>query len=198
MATRDARQPGLRDRLLAELKRSPKKTVVLAGLVGLLAIVAGRELVRRVTPSSARAAARPSQPTASREPARKPGPAGAAAASPAPAPLPGGGDPVVDRDIFKPNVAYFAPLAQRAKPAPTAAPVDMEAARREAERRAVQAQAQALRLQSTVVGEASVAIVNGQLLRKGDWISGFQVVEITAHTCTVEKKGMRVTLEMSN
>ena len=102
---------------------------------------------------------------------------------------------VVDRDMFTPDPVYFPPK-QKPRPVAVATPVDEEAARREAERKAVQAQARALTLQSTMVGSA--AIINGQVLRVGDWINGFQVVEIAVRSCTVEKSSMRVTLEMAN
>jgi len=79
-------------------------------------------------------------------------------------------------------------------------PIDDSIAVKEAQDRAVRAQAQALSLQSTIVGDVDVptAIINGEVLRVGDLINGFRVVDIAARTCTVEKANLRITLEMTN
>jgi len=102
-------------------------------------------------------------------------------------------DSQIARDIFAPNTVFFpvSSPAQMPKLTPTANPGEEEA---EAERMATQAQAASLILESTIVSELSTAIINGRVLREGDWISGFKIVEIRASECDVEKNNVKVTL----
>jgi hypothetical protein len=190
------------ERVLADLKRDPKK----AGLLGLLAlvlvIVGGRMLLKSL-PSGASAG------TAGATPADH---AGGSTAPKPDSPMPwlskGGGEgqtdadpnrnaPFVVRNIFSPNPALYPPI-RPVGPVVRAKPLVDPAAQRKAEERAIMAQAQALALQSTVVGASATAIINGQVLRVGGTISGFKVVVIGARTCVVEKKGLHVTLGMMN
>ena len=196
MAVAGTRQAGFLDRLKAEVQRDTKKALILGTLMLVLIGAVVREIVRRRGPAQATAAAttsvvapRPAALTAAAAQAAAQGDSGQ---EDKPLEL---GRLVVDRDMFTPDPVYFPPK-QKPRPVAVATPVDEEAARREAERKAVQAQARALTLQSTMVGSA--AIINGQVLRVGDWINGFQVVEIAVRSCTVEKSSMRVTLEMAN
>ena len=199
MGVQASKATGWQERLMAELKRGGKKTVVLGLLLLLLAILVCREVFRRLGPSDvgaivprraraveAATAVSPASPNKPPKRSERPGKVASLA------------KPVVDRDLFAPNPSYFPPHQRQNKQAPVVTPVDRAAAKREAERRAVQAQAQALVLQSTVVGTMPTAIINGQVLHEGDWINGFRVIEITSRACVIERKGMRVTLEMSN
>lgn len=61
----------------------------------------------------------------------------------------------------------------------------------------VQAQARALILQSTIVSDDPIAIINGTVLRVGDSINGFRVVSISPRGCTMKKRGVTVFLEMN-
>ncbi len=196
---------GFKDRLLAEMRRDPKKASILGVLALVLLIIGGQEIAKQVgLPKTGLAATAQitGQPggLSLRKPMNKPGSAGN---------LPGGLDGLntpaedmpalpVDRDIFTPKETYF-PIDHAEKPtqAVVATIVDPNV-RKEAIRREVQAQAQALSLQSTVVGSVSTAIVNGRLLHVGDWINEFQVVKITSRYCQLEKSGIRVMLEMAN
>ena len=66
-----------------------------------------------------------------------------------------------------------------------------------AKRREIFAQAQALSLQSTIISDVPMAIINGCVVRLGErTASGFEVIEISACACTVMKDGVKVTLEI--
>jgi hypothetical protein len=67
---------------------------------------------------------------------------------------------------------------------------------KEMERQAVLKQAKEMVLQSTMTSANPSAVINGRVLRLGEWLNGFQVVEISPRACKVEKRGVRVTLEM--
>lgn len=193
MTGSDSQLPSLKERLVAELKRDSKRVAVLGVLMVVLVALAGREALRQTRPSTARAAA------ARLAPAR---PAGDKTLPPGARQTPDTEAKVdlglhrltVDRDLFTPDPVYFP--SRHTASAPKIKVVD-PAAKIEAAKRAVRAQAHALTLQSTVVGATPTAIVNGQVLRAGDWINGFKVVAITTRSCTMEKDGTRVTLEMS-
>ena len=45
-----------------------------------------------------------------------------------------------------------------------------------------------LALQSTFISADPTAVINGTVLRVGDWIDGFRIAEITSKTCVVEKE----------
>jgi len=200
-----AKNQGLKDRLLTQIRRDPTKTSILGVLTLVLLIVGVREVAKRVGspksgsaatarmlerrggPSLRKAVPEPGQ-TASLEGPRDGSDTSTADMSRLP----------VDRDIFTPKEAYF-PTGQLDKAGKVVAATIVDAnARKEAEKRQVQAQAQSLSLQSTVVGSVSTAIINGRVLHVGDWINDFQIVEITSRYCQLEKSGIRVMLEMAN
>ena len=178
------------ERLKAETRRDPKRAAVLGVLVVVLAVLAVRQFAKRAAPARAGAAV-----------ASAGAPAGGAVGSPALV-IEGLAEALpqraaaVSRDLFTPNSGFY-PSKQTEKPVLVVKPVDDTAARRQAEIRTVQTQAQAMTLQSTVVGSVPTAIINGQVLRTGERINGFRVVDISTRSCTVEKGGLRVTLEMS-
>ena len=197
--------PNLKDRLLAEVRRDPKKASILGVLALVLLIIGVREVARRAgSPSTGSAATARAFGANGAASLRKPAGAvrvpslskgmdqrdGSSTAIPK-AP--------VDRDIFTPNLAYF-PIEEKPKPSTvvSSAQIIDPAAKAEAMKLQVQAQAKSLSLQSTVVGAVSTAIINGRVLREGDSISDFQVVEINSRSCKLEKSGIRVVLEMAN
>jgi len=200
MARIPAKTEALRDRLIDEVKRNPMKAGILGVLMLVLLIVVGRQVLQYVAPARAGAAISGGGGSQGQATADQPGPtARKAAAGPDGAKLPSTRKPLakIQRNLFLPNSAFFPPKEEdKAKPKPTVTPVDAAAARREAQRRAVQTEAQALTLQTTIVGASPTAIINGQVLGVGGWLNGFQVVSINSGSCVVEKKGMRVTLEM--
>jgi hypothetical protein len=189
--------PNLKDRVLAEVRRDPKKVSILGALALVLLIIGVREVVRR---GGSPATVRASDATSLRKPASAvQAPALAKgrdrkADSPSPT-----AKATVDRDIFTPNVAYY-PVEEKAKPTTVVASAQVvdPTAKAEAAKLQVQAQAKALSLQSTVVGAVPTAIINGRVLRVGDWVSDFQIVEISSRSCQLEKSGIRVVLEMAD
>jgi hypothetical protein len=205
MSNSRSKTPNLKDRLLAGLRRDPKKASILGVLALVFLIVGVREVARRTGSPSAGSAAT-SRVSDAGGATGLPGPANALQAPG----LPKGGNRQadsstaiqkvpVDRDIFTPNVAYF-PVGEKTEPGTVVSSTQVidPTAKAEAARQEVQARAKALSLQSTVIGAVPTAIVNGRVLRVGDWISDFQVVEINSRSCQLEKSGIRVVLEMAN
>lgn len=188
-------------RLKAELRRDRRKAFLLA-LLALVACGMGLRLLSRgKTPASAKASA-----TALAAPIRQ--------AAPAPVARDAGQDFLQElrrdktklaRDLFAPNPEFFPrpkpkPKAKvKIEPAGQAAPKPTPAARQvdpTLQRRAIEAQASTLHLQSTMLGTRPTAIVNNLVLRRGDWIHDFQVIAITERTCVLRKEGVSVVLEM--
>ena len=204
MGNSKSTSPALKNRLLAEVRRDPKKASILGVLALVFMIVVVREVARRTgLPSTGSAATARAHGAGGATSLRKP-------ANVVQAPSLSKGtnrrvDPStaivrapVDRDIFTPNVAYF-PFEEKPKPrvAVAAAQVVDPNAKAEAMKLQAQAQAKALSLQSTVTGAVPTAIVNGRVLRVGDRINDFQVVEINSRSCRLEKSGIPVVLEMA-
>ncbi len=105
----------------------------------------------------------------------------------------------IERDIFAPNPEFFPPqqdatAVRRTVPQTTTQPGENQEMIR---RQMVLAHAQSLVLQATMISSNPTAIVNGRVVRIGDRIIGFEVVEITPRACKVRKDGVTVILEMS-
>ena len=109
-------------------------------------------------------------------------------------------DGSITRDIFLANLDLFprknveavkvvlTPTPTTAASAPSPVPEDP---------RLIQAEAQAtLVLDSTMVGGSSIASINGKILRVGESLGGFEVVDITSHSCTVRKNNVPCVLEI--
>jgi hypothetical protein len=56
--------------------------------------------------------------------------------------------------------------------------------------------AEALKLESTIVGAIPGAIVNGQMVREGSTIAGFRVMKIEARRVVVEREGVKLAVTM--
>ena len=56
--------------------------------------------------------------------------------------------------------------------------------------------AEALKLESTIVGPTPGAIVNGQMVREGSDIAGFHVLKIEARQVVVEREGVKLAVPM--
>ncbi|MHC4481872.1 MAG: hypothetical protein ACYS1C_13035 [Planctomycetota bacterium] len=194
--SRSAKQ-GLLDRLKAAVLREQKKAIILAALLAVLAVIGGWRALGWLRPARAAAASVPNQVPPAALAAAKGGAAGQRRGKTA-----NGEDPlglanlVVDRDIFTPNPVYFPPK-RKGDPKSAVPPLRDPAAEREARKKAIEAQARALKLQSTMLTVPPSAIINDRVLRIGDWISGFVVVTINARACTLEKEDVRVSLVMS-
>jgi len=108
--------------------------------------------------------------------------------------------PMRYRDLFALDSRYF-PLAEDAsqKPeSPDKSPGDLvdEQDERRRLRLAVESQARSLKLQSTMLGKDSRALINGVLLEPGQTIEGFELKEVRSRQVTLVMRGIEVTLEM--
>ena len=179
-------------RVTAEMHREPKRTSVLVVLVGILALMGVRLAVNAARPAPTEAvqalAAEPPQPTVdaefdeiSRRDSRRDEYIRQI-------------DRTISRDIFMPNPHHFPPTEGPTARGPKAVTMDQAGQKQQAARQVVLAQAQALVLQSTVVSDRPTAIINGQVLRVGDRIAGFEVVEISSHACKVRMNDLMVEL----
>jgi hypothetical protein len=181
-------------RIKAELVRDKKKTLVLSGLLIVAAVVLGRLVI----PSSGPQTVSGAVAVASSGDARGPRPEHVQPTDQ--------GEPrerlelgprQITRDIFKPEIEMFPP-AERVRTVQHVATSGPSPQDDELLARRVAHQASSLSLQSTILGSSPTAIVNNRVLTVGDWISNFEVIEITSRTCVVRKDGVKVTLEMSN
>lgn len=104
----------------------------------------------------------------------------------------------IRRDLFRPDLSMF-PLVKPAEDhvkVPVPVSVSAPLADEEELRRRVLASAGPLVLESTMVGATSIASINGVILRVGETISGFKVIQITSHNCTLKKDEILVILEI--
>ena len=216
MDGQDARTSDWARRLKVELQRDKKKTIILLVLLLLGGILGGRMLMTDTLPDKARAddplLARPVEEDSQRawRPA-PPGPAAQARREKYLAQM----DRNITRDLFRPNLEFYP--AQHGGTDARLAVVskrrasgwfghsfqwgnDGQDARRDQTARIalVRARAQALSLQSTMLGPSPSALINGQVLREGEWISGFRVKEIASDSCVVSQKGVDVLLRMKD
>lgn len=187
------------ERLIAELKHDKKKAV----LLGVLAIVAGVLILQQLagaSPAESRASVTPVGPTASGPDASSTelSASGARARALTDAARRRNEylqtmDRRIERDLFIPNSRYFAPRQEVDAKEPVGKTPEMI----EQERRsAIRMQAKALTLQSTIVGSVPTAVINGLVLRKGDWVGGFEVTGVQPRSCTVRKDDVSVILKM--
>jgi len=185
-----------RQRVTAELKRDKKKTMILAILLLVAAIVLGRTLLTGVAPQQANAAGVdavvqvPEPPGEFVEPARQ----DRAAVREYINQL----DHSVDRDIFAMNRDFYPPEVPSERPELLGQAETDADQQYKAQQQLMQAQARALLLQSTMISSRPTAIINGRVLRVGEWINGFEVVEITPRSCVVAKNDVNIILHMKN
>jgi hypothetical protein len=202
----------LKSRLLAEMKADKKKAILLVLLAAVGAIVLTRTAVKMLTPghsTPARAAAEtPMEPP-------NPGASAVSAGPSLPAPTPvsaeeaaghedrlsnyiAGVDRRVVRDLFQMKPGLFA-LADPVKVGPKVATTASATAPDllEIRRKAILAEGARLSLQSTVTGRSPSAIINNRICPVGGAVEGFTVVDITEKTCTLEKEGVPVMLQMT-
>ena len=185
-------------RLMVELKRDTKKTA----LLGLLLIVAmfcvGRLIVGNTGPRNAvacpvNAVVRPS--VMKMEEASPKVSGGLEDSAP--------NDRVVkpverkfERDVFEPDWDLF-PRAKKDQSDDGEGRTGLNEVDEElVKARTVLEEADNLVLQSTVQSDQPTAVINGKVLRVGDRIDGFEVVEIRPEACDVRKNGVEVTLFM--
>ncbi|MFP4054359.1 MAG: hypothetical protein ACLFV7_10925 [Phycisphaerae bacterium] len=192
------RQYTLKERLVAELKADKKKAALL-GVLGLVALVLVVRLVFSGSPgtTSAAVAVRPDK-----EPMAKiDGPIRPLTIKNAPASTRRRNeylakmDRAIQRDIFAPDPTFFPPEKGSQEEEPIRRKQTPEELRQQ-RREAIRKQAEALHLQSTIVGTSPIAVINGKLLHKGDWMAGFQVTEVKPRSCVVKKDDVSVELKM--
>ena len=203
------------ERLKKELLRDKKKTGVLTLLALVALVVVGRlTLGGGSTPSDADANA----PAAVVEEA----PADEAGSSDKSVPVDRSArmarwadylasiDRTIQRDLFKPNPACFAPkpgdgpaVEDGAEETGWFGTVLKRIMQKQADSsdelqriRKIRIEAGKLMLQTTMLGDSPTALINGCVLRKGDGILGFRVDEIATDRCIVSKDGLRILLQM--
>jgi len=106
-------------------------------------------------------------------------------------------DTHVTRDVFLPDEKYF-PLPKPVEPAKvmaatTSAPAVDQRALLESQ---VLTEAKDLQLESTMLGDHSVASINGKVLSAGETIKGFKLTAIASNRCTLVKDGVTVALQI--
>jgi hypothetical protein len=182
----------LKDQLLVELKREKKKAAVMIVLLAVAIVLFAQLLLKKPNPAQATAA-----PAARVETLR------ATSAEPS---TPSSEDVSADtsrddylrqidttirRDIFAPPESYFPP-GQSGKRSYR----PITGGRSDAEKESVWNEAKALTLESTVLSATPRAMIDGQLVRVGDWIKGFRVEDIRSRSVTLGKEGISVSIEM--
>jgi hypothetical protein len=198
MADFGTKLAGLKARFLAEVKRDRKRAALMVVLGGVLVVV----LVRLVAsaPAGAQAAV---PPAASRVDdkrlAQTVARVDAAMATVAKSGAVRKGSVSITRDLFAPDPSVF-PLAVQvedivgATTAPAADADAMQRMERQARQSAIESEAKGLELVAVMFSGSPSVILNGNVLRVGDAISGFKVLGITPQQCVVEKDGVRLTL----
>jgi len=181
------------NKLLTELKRDKKRTAIMAGLLCVALVLVGRLVLKR--PAPAPAAAAPAAPDRA--------PMSSENTLPALADITPDGDRdryinqidrTVTRDIFVPTEGYF-PVGDGNDQGPRWRTVSDGL---NTEQEAVWKEGKQMTLQSTMLSASPKAIVEGQLVEVGDYIHGFQVLEIHSRSIVLEKEGVRVNLEMKH
>ncbi len=105
----------------------------------------------------------------------------------------------ITRDLFAADMDAFEPLSAGWKSNNLAtATANTAKGGPDMQKRLLRAQAQSLDLQSTMVSANPVAIINGRMVRIGEWINGFKLTEVTPRGCSVRKSGTTIMLDMSN
>ena len=183
-------------RVKAELCRDRKKTIALGVLLAAAGLLGGRLIFQQIGPARADGALRPTAIAI-------PQPDVPSAVSPEPSkPTDGAGTGTaarkdgikVTRDLFQLSPTLFPPEERAQRPVLTEGQKQADGAKEQARRKRIQAAAGQLVLQSTIVGSSPMAILNGHVVRAGKSIDGFCVLQVTSHTCVVEKDGVKVTL----
>lgn len=176
------------DQLLVELKRDKKRAIVLAVVAGVGLILVTRLVLTRSSPAPATAA-----PVEGAEDA--PGGAAREETWQLDADISKDDyfaqiDTTITRDIFAPPERFF--------PSSGTGKKSFEAAdgTRSVEKENAWRDAGTMTLASTILSATPKAIIDGQVVQVGDMIRGFRVEEIGSRSVTLERDGVRVSLEM--
>lgn len=219
MAKMPSNSTDWKSRLKAELRRDKKKTVALAVLLTVAGVTGGKLVITMSVPRDVKAS-----PTRQEEPdATDAQPAeGPWVSVPRPSAETfanqarreeylAGMDRDITRDLFNVDISRFPPRPGAGGPDPQTemsttgwlgmvyqrvVQKQQQDGQQLAKYRAILAQARSLSLQSTMLGSAPTALINGQVLRQGDYISGFLVKSIASNRCVVSKDGVDIELRM--
>ena len=185
--------------LAGEFLADRRKAAALVLLLAVLGVVAGRVIVRQTGPDHVRADETATVDAGQSRQSRK---SGSATDVPPTHPT-RQANPTrrratakITRDIFRIDQALLPTDRSDGSPDPAAnGGTDRTEGIQERKRR-IGAEAAELVLQSTIVGTSPTAIVNDHVLRVGEMLGGFRVIEVTARNCVVEKDEIKVRLYM--
>lgn len=194
--------------LVLQLQASPQKAGIFLVLCVVLAIVGGRQLIgagpSRAAAQESVAQTRDQVLGLSDIAALETG--GAAIAVPAPA--------SGLRDLFRFDDRYFPPAAQQDPETGNSAKFDarpddpspVSGSSGDGIAEVIRAETERFRLRSTLLGARPIAVIaitddpgepRSEMLRIGEAVSGFELLEIQPRSVTLEKSGVRVTLTIS-
>jgi hypothetical protein len=198
------------DRIVAAVRKDPKRAGILTVLVAILAVLQVRLQMNHGEGGSRATAALTAQadnsaptPSISGAPLSKPQDAAAALRAWADAP-----SVPINRNLFAVNLDRFPQDGARtavpnmstsgfwdelAKSMTLRADVRKE---RQILVENLQQQAGQMRLQSTVMGATPKAIINGELVGEGDVVASFRVLKIEPRRIIVEREGIKLEIQM--
>jgi len=184
-----------------DLKRNKKKTALLAALAIVCLVVVGRLFIKPSLPESASAVVTAAANVSHEATKAESAPSGGSDDDQRRLKYIHQIDPKITRDLFAMKDELF-PRSEPVTPAPVVIhPATRPAAPDQASiERDIRNEANKLfakGLQSTVSGPNPTAIINERVLRNGDRIEGFEIVDITSRSCSLVKKGVRITLALT-
>jgi len=100
----------------------------------------------------------------------------------------------LQRDLFELSPKYFPIEVEESKQPVKSTQTDAD--NPNALAAAIRQKAMQLRLQTTILGNDPKALIDGQLLKPGDRIKGFRVLDVTRRTVILEMNGIEIELEM--
>jgi hypothetical protein len=185
------------DRAMAALKRDPKKTSLMLGLLAVMVMLMVRMFSAGPAAATASFIRRQVAGMSSDQPTQTP-----RALIPSPV-LNWISQPrrVVERNLFAVKTDYYAKAGaagwdSSADPAKSDEEGTDQNRQRQILMENLQTQAGKLKLQTTVMGPNPIAVINGELVKEGDTIAGFKVVKIEPRRMTIEQESMVLEIEM--
>jgi hypothetical protein len=204
--------PNLQNKFGAVLRSEPKKTIALAVLLTVLAVMLGRFVLGGGNPSPARGST-VSKNTGSAVSSGKTlstgagslrvGAGSAALLKWADAPV-----PPISRNLFTVRTEFFPVDGSGTRQSDSTDQGFWSSLEKSMARRADQrfkhdtlianykAQASELKIQSIVMGPQPRAMVSGQMVTEGNVVAGFRVLKIEARRMIIEREGIRLEIQM--
>ncbi len=181
-------------RVVAELKRDKKKTIVLTLLFVVAAGLGVQFLAKPSHPRRAVAAPAAGQPADVQTDTMNAQAAENAAVQAQRDRYIRQLDTTITRDILTPSEKFF-PVGDLSGDGSRV--LSLGSSQNQDNRRlVVEQEAGRLVLRSTVVSDDSTAIINGQAVHVGEEIHGFQVIKIAPRQCLLQRSGVTVVLKM--